>query len=95
MYLYVICDDYNDLCKIGYSEDPDRRVAELNVGNPHQLRVAHRVRVDDDRVRLLESKIHFELGPYRERGEWFRVTPHRAAGMLDFCIIRWHDDPLL
>lgn len=95
MYLYVIADDYDDLCKIGYSEDPDRRCAELNVGNPHQLRVVHRVRVPDDRVRLLESKLHFELGPYRARGEWFRVPPRRAAGMLDFCVIRWMDDPLL
>ena len=95
MYLYVIADDYDDLCKVGYSEDPDRRVAELQVGNPHALRVVHRVRVDDDRVRVLESKLHHELGPWRARGEWFRVTPRRAAGLLDYCVIRWHDDPLL
>lgn len=95
MYLYVICDDYNDLCKIGYSEDPDRRVRELQVGNPHLLRVVHRVRVDESRVVVLERKLHSELNHCRAQGEWFRIPPTRAAGLLDYALIRWHDDPLL
>jgi len=95
MYLYVITDDRRETCKIGYSSDPDRRVAELNVGNPNRLLVEHRVRVPEDRVQALERKLHFELGHCRVQGEWFRVPARRAAGLLDFCVIRWLDDPLV
>lgn len=93
MYLYVITDDRRETCKIGYSEDPDRRVAELNVGNPLRLLVEHRVRVPEHRARAMERKLHFELGHCRVQGEWFRVPARRAAGLLDFCVIRWLDDP--
>lgn len=95
MYLYVIVDSTDQNCKIGYSRDPDRRCAELSVGNSSQLRVAHRARVDEDRARVLEKRVHFELGVYRTRGEWFHLPVARACGLVDFCIIRWHDDPLV
>jgi hypothetical protein len=95
MYLYAIEDQQLGLCKLGYSQDPHRRCAELQVGNPHPLRVVHAVRVDLDRARVLEAQLHLQLNHLRERGEWFRVDSVRARGMLDYCVIRWHDDGLL
>jgi len=57
--------------------------------------VAHRVRVDPGRERVLEQRVHQELSHHRVRGEWFRMSSILAAGMLDYAIIRWHDDPLV
>ena len=95
MYLYVIeCAD-QDLVKIGYSADPDQRLCELQTGNASKLQVAHRVRVDPGRERVLEQRVHQELSHHRVRGEWFRMSSILAAGMLDYAIIRWHDDPLV
>lgn len=95
MYLYAIIDSSLGLCKLGYSQDPQRRCAELQVGNPHLLRVVHSVRVDRCRARALERRLHFELNHLRCKGEWFRIDAVRARGMLEYCVIRWHDDGLL
>jgi len=95
MYLYVIECVGVDLVKIGYSADPDQRLCELQTGNAHQLRVAHRVAVDPGRERVLEQRVHQELSYRRVRGEWFEMPASHAAGMLDYAIIRWHDDPLI
>ena len=95
MYLYAIIDTANSVVKIGRSEDPDRRCDQLQTGSAHLLTVLHRVRVAENRAALLERRLHRELAHLRSRGEWFRISPERAQGMLDYCVIRWHDDPLL
>jgi len=94
MYLYVIADDYNDIVKFGYSQDPDSRVCQLQTGNPHSLRVVHRAWAGD-RCAVLESRLHHEFAHHRVRGEWFRIPSERAAQYLDYIIIRYLDDPLL
>jgi hypothetical protein len=95
MFLYIVCDASESVVKIGYSTDPESRCRSLQTGYPLPLRVYYTVEVDQSRVRLLERQIHFELGPYRTRGEWFRISAARARSLLDYCIIRWADDPLL
>lgn len=81
--------------KIGYTGDLETRLQTLQCGNPEKLQVYHYVEVPDDRALIMERKIHRELGHYRIRGEWFRMTPEFAAGQVDYAIIRWLDDPLL
>jgi hypothetical protein len=94
MYLYVIADDYNDIVKLGYSEDPHRRCAELQTGNPNTLRVVHRAWAGD-RCALMENILHREFAYHRVRGEWYRIPPDRAANYVDYVIIRYLDDPLV
>jgi len=64
MFLYIVCDVSESVVKIGYSTDPESRCRSLQTGYPLPLRVYYTVRVDRSRVRLLERKVHFELGPY-------------------------------
>jgi len=94
MYLYVIADDYNDRVKLGYSEDPHRRCAELQTGNPNTLRVVHRAWAGD-RCAVLESVLHREFAHHRVRGEWFSIPADRAVNYVDYVIIRYLDDPLV
>ena len=95
MFLYIVCDASESVVKIGYSTDPESRCRSLQTGYPLPLRVYYTVSVEESRVRSLERKIHFELGQYRTHGEWFRIPADRARSLLDYCIIRWADDPLL
>ncbi len=95
MYLYIICDSSESTVKIGYSRDPQSRLRSLQTGYPLPLRVYHSVLVSEDRVRLLERKLHQEMSIYRTRGEWFKIGASQARALLDHCVIRWADDPLL
>ena len=95
MFLYIVCDSSESVVKIGYSSDPQTRLRSLQTGYPLPLRVYHTVSVAEDRARQLERKVHHELGIYRTRGEWFCVSAVRARELLDYCVIRWGEDPLL
>lgn len=94
MFLYIIGTDGNRQ-KIGFSRDVGRRLATLQTGNPEKLKIHHFEPVPEKRVRMLERKLHRELGYKRLKGEWFDMGPTEAVQMLQFAIIRWLDDPLL
>jgi len=95
MYLYVIENADQNCVKLGYSRDPYRRCAGLQTGSSDDLRVAYSVPVPEDRVRLLERRLHRELNHYRKKGEWFSISPEFARAQVDHLLIRWQDDPLL
>lgn len=79
--IYWIGTSLLDPVKIGYATDPDRRLAELQVGSPERL-VLFAVIPGD---RADESRLHAHLRAYRLRGEWFKpVAPVLdAGGLLD------------
>jgi hypothetical protein len=66
--VYVIAEEDSDFCKVGWSDHPPRRLALLQTGNPHLLRLAG-VYPGDCRD---EAKLHQRLARWRVRGEWFR-----------------------
>lgn len=93
MYIYVI--GTKEKQKIGYSSDVDKRLRSLQTGNPDSLTIHHKIEIPEDRARIVESKIHKEYSYLRLKGEWFKMDPEKAKGILDFALIRWVDDPLL
>ena len=93
MFIYVI--GTSEKVKIGYTGDLETRLRALQCGNPDKLQVYHTALVPEDRALIMERKIHRELGHYRIRGEWFRMTPEFARSQVDYAMIRWLDDPLL
>ena len=63
--------------KVGYTSDGDRRIAELQAGNPHKLKcqytfwVANRHRSEQEAHRALDAEgLRLDCGGGRE---WFRV----------------------
>ena len=94
-YLYVIENTRTGLVKIGYSQNPKERCRTLQTGNADPLKLIHQAQVDCDRARLLEKRLHMEINHCRELGEWFNLPANRAQGLVDYIIIRWHDDQLL
>lgn len=94
MFLYIIGTEDRKQ-KIGFSKNVNKRLTELQTGNPDKLIIHHTEAVPEDRVRLLERKIHRELGYRRIQGEWFDLTAEEAKSFLIFALIRWLDDATL
>jgi hypothetical protein len=94
MFLYVIGNAERKQ-KIGFSGNVEKRLMELQTGNPEKLYIHHTEAVPKDRVRLLERKLHRELGYRRIKGEWFDLSATEAKHMLIFALIRWLDDDTL
>lgn len=69
--------------KIGISDNPVARRANLQVGNPYRLEIAGQWRCPDaDRV---EALAHSRLGRHRMYGEWFQVSPDVAIAAVEWA----------
>lgn len=62
--------------KIGYSNDPEKRLEKLQTGNPHSLRLAAVIPCQsEEEGRKLERTLHWlaERKYRRLAGEWFLI----------------------
>lgn len=81
MAIYVM--KSNDWCKIGISENPDRRGKSISAHNPHSVELMHsRVTFDDKKVERRAHKIATSLG-YERHYEWFNCCPDDAVLIIN------------
>jgi hypothetical protein len=64
-----------EFVKIGFTASLTVRVCDLQVANPHPLRILACIRGDRD----LEYDYHQRFADCRHFGEWFRLTPELQA----------------
>lgn len=86
-FIYVIRDTLGN-SKVGVSQDPIRRLRELQTGHPERLELAW-CAVTAGSGYAIENLVKRAGGLLRASGEWFRSTPQevsavimQAAGML-------------
>lgn len=91
MFLYVI-GPIEGHQKIGFSKNVERRLKTLQTGNSNKLYIHHVEEVPDNRVRILETKIHRELNYKKKKGEWFDISSTEAKELLQFFVMRYTDD---
>lgn len=77
-FIYFISSD--ELTKIGISEDPQKRIKTLQVGNPIKLELMATIGKAN---RNLESQIHEYFNDERINGEWFRIGLIELIQFLD------------
>lgn len=65
---------YAELVKVGWTTNVQKRLGELQCGNPRELWLLGYARAP----RVEEYRAHNRLASYRDRGEWFRL-PHPHA----------------
>ena len=65
--LYIIQSDKTGMIKIGRSKDPEKRLKQLQTGNPNKLKLIACFKNEGWR----EKQIHESLRAYRLKGEWF------------------------
>ncbi|MGP3737941.1 GIY-YIG nuclease family protein (plasmid) [Streptomyces sp. GDS52] len=73
--IYVISLDDSQVVKIGRGSDPEKRVAQLQIGSPAPL-ILQWVHEGGEE---LENHLHAVFQEYRLRGEWFDLTPLGGA----------------
>ena len=65
------------LLKIGHTKgDPQKRIAQLQTGSPHRIRLVHAIAVPDPLA--VERRLHRHFAAVRKQGEWFQVTASEA-----------------
>lgn len=74
--------------KIGFSEDPDKRLFDLQSASPFEIsKVFVAPRLALPYAKWAESLAHHALGDFRERREWFRVSAAEAIPIIKAA--RW------
>ena len=68
-YVYIIGNLDENICKIGFSENPNRRLPEIQTGCPHQLKIILLFEAE----KYTETLLHHKYSKYRMVGEWFKI----------------------
>lgn len=68
--VYLIADYQRTVCKIGYSENPIKRLAQLQTSSPSPLVLLNTLVGD----RKLEKRLHEIFWEYKIKGEWFEYA---------------------
>lgn len=68
-FVYFIGNSEKNICKIGFSYSPSKRLKELQTGNPFPLFIFKTVKGD----MLMECIFHKIYRQYHTQGEWFKI----------------------
>lgn len=85
--VYVVANEANSLCKVGYARELRKRVLSIRGSSPVPVHLCHFVHVVGTLLaKLVEADVHRVLGPERRHGEWFDVTPVEAATAIRLVV---------
>lgn len=74
-YVYFIREANSHYIKIGYSNDPAKRLGELQIGNPHDMEIFAVLQLTDrDVARRIEAVYHERYKAALIRGEWYVLS---------------------
>lgn len=86
--VYVLANEANDLCKIGFANNLRSRLSSISGSSPVAVHVAHFVYVVGPPLsKWVEAQAHEGLKDCRVKGEWFRVSVEEAAQAIAMPII--------
>ena len=88
-FLYIIAENEHGPVKLGFSNDPFKRVKQLQTGSNVVLKIFHTQEIEfKDRIKL-EKLLHKAIKHYKVHGEWFSLSVNDAKQEIDFVIIRY------
>ena len=71
-YVYFIRETNSHYVKIGYTNDTQKRLGELQTGTPHTLELMYAIQVEDrETARSIEAALHERFAASIVRGEWY------------------------
>lgn len=68
--IYLIANRQNHTCKIGFSENPQKRIHDLQVANSVELELLATMEGD----KKDEKSLHIKFDLHRVNGEWFNLS---------------------
>ena len=84
-FVYIIRHGNQRIYKIGISDKPEKRVKQLQTGNPYPLKIIFQTSIISSiHCRKVESVIHKYLKEKGHwiRGEWFRIEDNDLVFMI-------------
>jgi len=69
--------------KIGVSDNPRRRVDDLQTACPYEPQVLGEIRTDEPFT--VESHLHEKYSRRQKRGEWYDLTAREKARLVALC----------
>lgn len=94
-FLYVIAAREQGPTKLGISDDPARRLKQLQTGHPETLMIFHKEAVDAPLAYYLERNLHKSISHRRLRGEWFDLAVAEAISHIIFTLIHYEPSELV
>ena len=85
-FVYFIQDEANDAVKIGKANDCQKRLIDLQVGNPTALKLVGYVECEASAVASVEGMIHGRFEPHWLSGEWFRFHEEIHSYVREHCV---------
>jgi len=78
--VYLIGSPDSPLVKIGWTDNPERRLRHLQTGSPVPLKI---LAVFEGGA-IVEAKLHCRFAEKRQHGEWFDLGPDPVAAVRPF-----------
>lgn len=89
-FVYFIQADQGGPIKIGFtSDDPQKRLSQLQTGNAARLRLLGSIKGDIAR----EKDFHDSLAEWRLQGEWFEAHPKVLSSIADALVVSSAEHP--
>lgn len=82
-YIYLIQSLENSYYKIGISNNPKRRIKELQTGNPSQLKLVETYQ--SEHAEKIERTLQRRYSYLRKEGEWFDMGISNEVSFLIEC----------
>ena len=91
MHLYIIQSDSTGNFKIGRSKHPEKRLKQLQTGNPNKLKLILVLENQGHREKLLHNRIN-SWTRKKSKGEWFEfdlmgLLPDEIMEKLDLEVV--------
>lgn len=91
-YVYVIREVEGEYVKVGLASNPQRRLAEVQVGNPRPLELLYISQLlSSAEAFALETQLHRQHAPFGATGEWFHACVLRTFANWD-AFVPWENE---
>jgi len=100
-YTYLIKDNENGLYKIGVAKNPQKRLKELQTGNPFELFIVDTYLTEYSNK--IEKTLHRKYSYLKKEGEWFNLSIQEEVSFIDDCkkieerivILEYNENPFI
>lgn len=88
-YIYIISNEKH--FKIGFSKNPQRRLAQLQTGCPDKLSLKYSLEIEIAPIHIIEKIMHKQC-PKKVSGEWFDGNLDELVSLLNFVKMRYDNE---
>ncbi len=84
VYVYIIENIYLHDTKIGISNNPEKRIKQLQTGSSRQLVIRHTIKFNTrNEATRVENALHKKYSKYRLTGEWFEIDYKKVLKYIE------------